>query len=52
MLNTVTLQKALFRNSPVRWPFKYDATHAHFEQIQTGHLFFVVVVYNIILRSV
>ena len=26
-----------------------DATHAHFEQIQTGHLSFVVVVYNIIL---
>ena len=32
------------RNSPVRWPFKCDAAHAHIEQIQTGHLFFVVVV--------
>ena len=45
----ITVQTASFRNCPVRWPFKYDATHAHFEQIQTGHLFFVVVVYNIIL---
>ena len=49
VLHTVMVQKAFFRNSPVRWPFKYDATHAQFEQIQTGHLFFVVVVYNIIL---
>ena len=49
MLHTLMVQKPLFGNSPVRWPFKYDATHAHFEQIQTGHLFFVVVVYNIFL---
>ena len=34
MLHTVMVQKALFGNSPVRWPFKYDATHTHFEQIQ------------------
>ena len=25
---------------------KYDTTHAQFEQVQTGHLFSVVVVYN------
>ena len=49
VLYTVMVQKSLFRNCPVRWPFKYDATHAHFEQIQTGHLFVVVVVYNIFL---
>ena len=36
--HNVMVQKALFRNSPVRWPFKYDATHAHFEQIQTYNL--------------
>ena len=48
VLSTVMVQKALFRNCPVPWPFKYDATQAHFEEIQTGHLFFVVVVYNII----
>ena len=34
MLHTLMVQKPLFGNSPVRWPFKYDATHAHFEQIQ------------------
>ena len=49
VLYTVMVQKSLFRDCPVPWPFKYDATHAHFEQIQTGHLFFVVVVYNIFL---
>ena len=49
VLHTVVVQKTLFRNSPVNWPFKYDATHAHIEQIETGLLFFVVVVYNIIL---
>ena len=49
VLHTVMVQKALIRNSPVRLPFKYDATHAYIEQIQTGHLFLVVVVYNIIL---
>ena len=38
------VQKALFRRPRVHWPFKYDATNVHFEQIQTGHLFFVVVV--------
>ena len=38
VLHTVMAQKAFFRNRPVRWPFKYDATPAHFEQIQTGHL--------------
>ena len=49
VLYTVMVQKSLFRDCPVPWPFKYDATHAHFEEIQTGHLFFVVVVYNIFL---
>ena len=44
MLHTVMVQKALFRRPRVHWPFKYDATNVHFEQIQTGHLFFVVVV--------
>ena len=27
----VMVQKASFRNCPVRWPFKYDATNEHFE---------------------
>ena len=49
VLHTVMAQKSLFRNCPVRWPCKYGATHAHFEQIQTGHLLVVRVVYNIIL---